>query len=363
MTYTVTQIAEALKAKAFGAVDLLVSRIAEPGEATEGDLALALNPKFAEGLESSKARVAMLWADADWESFGLEAAILVPRARYAMAGLTKMFDQGAGFAPGIHPSAVIDPSADLGENVSVGAFTIIEKGAKIGRDTVIGPQCYIGADVTIGANAHIKDHVTLAARVQIGDDFWCQPGARIGGDGFSFVTPEKSTVEEARQTLGAENSQKAQSWARIHSVGAVTIGNNVEVGANSTIDRGTIRDTRIGNGVKIDNLVQVGHNVTIGNDCLLCAQVGVAGSTQIGNNVVLGGQTGVGDNLVVGDNVITGGDTTVLSNIPSGRVMLGSPAMKMETQIEAYKGLRRLPRITKDVAALKIAVSKLTSKD
>ena len=138
----------------------------------------------------------------------------------------------------------------------------------------------------------------------------------------------------------------------------MTIGDDVEVGANSTVDYGTIRDTRIGNGTKIDNQVMIGHNVLIGNDCLLCGHVGIAGSTRIGNNVVLAGKTGVSDNIFIGDNVITGGGTVVLANIPAGRVMLGYPAMKMDTTMEVFKGFRRLRRLFDDVSELKKTVSK-----
>ncbi|MGH1465509.1 MAG: UDP-3-O-(3-hydroxymyristoyl)glucosamine N-acyltransferase [Cognatishimia sp.] len=363
MTYTVRDIAQALKANAFGAVDLLLDRVAEPIDAGPNDLALALNPKYADDIISSKARVAMLWDGADWEAMGLEAAIIVPGARFAMAGLTSMFDLGQGYHKGIHPSAVIHPDANLGENVSVGPLSIVEVGAQIGDNSVIGPQCYIGTDATIGQNAFLRDNVSIAARVTIGENFWCQPGARIGGDGFSYATVEKSNAEEARKSLGKSVGTRAQSWERIHSLGAVTIGDNVEVGSNATIDRGTIRDTRIGNGVKIDNLVMVAHNVTVGDNTLLCGLTGIAGSSQIGSNVVLAGQTGVGDNLKIGDNVITGGGTKLLSNVPAGRMMLGNPATKMDIQVESYKSLRRLPKFMKDMAALKKAVSKLSPND
>jgi len=204
----------------------------------------------------------------------------------------------------------------------------------------------------------LREGVKIAAKVKIGARFIAQPGVSIGGDGFSFVTAEVSAVERARETLGNQNNTSPQPWARIHSLGSVQIGDDVEIGSNSCVDRGTIRDTQIGNGVKIDNLTQIGHNVTIGNDCLICAQVGVAGSTRIGNNVVLGGQTGVSDNLFIGDRVITGGATKVLSNIPAGRVMLGYPAIKMDTHLEIYKALRRLPRALRDVAALQKAMFK-----
>ena len=190
-----------------------------------------------------------------------------------------------------------------------------------------------------------------------------QPGARVGSDGFSFVTPEKSNVETARESLGANVETSEQSWSRIHSLGAVTIRDDVEVGANSCVDSGTIRPTEIGNGTKLDNQVHVGHNVVIGRDCLLCGQVGIAGSVDIGNNVVLGGKVGVSDNVFIGDNVVAGGGSSILSNVPAGRAVLGYPAVKMDSHIESYKALRRLPRLMRDVAALKKAISKSDTSD
>ena len=139
-------------------------------------------------------------------------------------------------------------------------------------------------------------------------------------------------------------------WHRIHSLGGVEIGDEVEVGANSCVDAGTIRATRVGEGTKIDSLVQVGHNVVVGAHCLLCAQAGVAGSTVIGDRVVVGGKAGVADNLKVGHDVVLGGGTIVLSNVPAGRVMMGYPAVKMQSHIEGYKALRRLPRLIRDLS-------------
>ena len=358
MSHTIAQIAAALGAEAFGAVDILIDGVAEPAMAGPSDLALAMSPKYAAALVDGQARGAMLWPGADWRALGLEAAIIAPRPRFAMAGLSAMMDEGQGFGTGVHPSAVVDAGAVIGEGVQIGPLCVIASGAQIGAGTVIGPQCFVGADTVIGADSYLREGVKIGARVTIGARFIAQPGATIGGDGFSFVTPEVSAVERVRDTLGDQGDIKAQSYARIHSLGSVTIGDDVEVGANVCIDRGTVRDTRVGNGVKIDNLAQIGHNVEIGQDCLICAQVGIAGSSRIGNNVVLGGQTGISDNIFVGDNVITGGATKVLANVPAGRVMLGYPAMKMETHIETYKGLRRLSRLFRDVEALKKAVSK-----
>jgi UDP-3-O-[3-hydroxymyristoyl] glucosamine N-acyltransferase len=215
----------------------------------------------------------------------------------------------------------------------------------------------------IGSDAYIRDHVSIGARVRIGARFIAQPGARIGSDGFSFVTETTSTAEQARRSLDGTAEADAQSWHRIHSLGAVVIGNDVEVGANSAIDSGTIRATRIGDGTKLDNLVHIGHNALIGQDCLICGQVGLAGSVTLGNQVVLGGQVGVSDNLTIGDGVVAGGATAIRSNVPAGRAILGDPATKMDSQIEMYKTLRRLPRLAKDIAALKKAVFKPTSSD
>ncbi len=356
MTHTVKEIAAALGAEAFGATDITIARAAEPTDAGPEDLALAMTPEYAHRLAEGRAQVAMLWQGADWQAMGLRAAIIAPRPRYAMATLTKMLDVGQGYAKGIHPTAFVDPEAVLGADVSVGPMTVISAGARIGAGSVIGPQCFIGLDVTLGEGAYLREAVSIGARVRIGARFIAQPGARIGGDGFSFVTAEPSSVENVRKTLGDQGAAQAQPWTRIHSLGSVRIGDDVEIGMNATIDCGTIRDTVIGDRSKLDNQVHLGHNVVIGRDCLICGQVGIAGSAVIGNNVVLAGQCGVNDNIVVGDGVIAGGGTKLMSNVPAGRTMLGYPATRMDTQVESYKALRRLPRMIRDVAALKNAV-------
>ena len=294
---------------------------------------------------------------------GLKGAILPARPRFAMAGMTRLIDPGQGFAPGIHPSAVIDPAAQLGKDVSVGPLAVISAGAVIGDNTVIGPHSFVGADVQIGKDGYLREHVSIGARVRIGERVIIQPGARIGGDGFSFVTAEPSTVESARKTLGDQGEAQAQPWIRIHSLGAVTLGDDVEIGMGCTIDCGTIRDTSIGNNTKLDNQVHMGHNVTIGENCLICGQVGIAGSAVIGNNVVMAGQCGVNDNIFVGDGVIAGGGTKLMSNVPAGRTMLGYPATQMDKQVDMYKAIRRLPRLLRAVADLRKAVFKPGADD
>ncbi|KIN64992.1 UDP-3-O-acylglucosamine N-acyltransferase [Sulfitobacter noctilucicola] len=358
MSYTIAEIAKSLGAEAAGDTSLVIARAAEPQSAGQDDLALAIDPKYAEGLADGSARAAMLWPGADWQALGLKAAIFPARPRYAMSGMTRMLDQGQGFAKGVHPSAIIDPTAVLGDDVSVGPLAIVSAGARIGNGSVIGPHAFVGVDVVLGEQAYLREHVSIGARVTIGARCILQPGARIGGDGFSFVTAEPSTVESARKTLGDQGEASAQPWIRIHSLGSVTIGNDVEIGMGCTIDCGTIRNTTIGDDTKLDNQVHLGHNVSIGSNCLICGQVGIAGSARIGNNVVMAGQVGVNDNIFVGDGVIAGGGTKLMSNVPAGRTMLGYPATQMDKQVEQYKALRRLPRMLREVAELRKAVFK-----
>lgn len=358
MRFTVGQIAAALKAEVFGAANLVVTGAAEPALAGPDDLALAMNPEYAHGLAEGAARAAVVWDGADWQALGLEAAIVVPRPRYAMSGITSAMDPGPEIKGGISPMASVDPSAEIGENTAIGPMVVIGPRAKIGANARIASHVSIAEDAVIGDDALIHAGVRIGARVQIGDRFICQPGAVIGADGFSFVTPEESRVEEARKSLGTETEAVNASWTRIHSLGTVIIGDDVEIGANSCIDRGTIRATSIGDRTKLDNLVHVGHNVEVGRDTLLCGQVGIAGSTRIGDRVVLGGQVGVSDNIFVGDDVVAGGATKIMTKTPAGRVILGYPSMKMDTYVTAARNWRRLPKMIEDINALKKAVLK-----
>ena len=350
MAHSVKEIAAALGAEAFGAVDVEVDGAAEPQAAGPRDLALAMTPAYGEALARGHARAAVVWPGADWQALGLEAAIIAPRARLAMAGLTQMLDRPLPDG-GISPHAVVDPSAQIGKGVRIGAFTVIGPDVVIGNGTWIGDQVSIAGGVRIGEGCQIHPGTRLQRGVRIGARVILQPNVAIGGDGFSFVTAEPSNVELARETLGEAETTIPDdpTWHRIHSLGGVEIGDDVEVGSNSSIDAGTIRATRIGAGTKIDSLVQVGHNVIVGQHCLLCAQAGVAGSTVLGDRVVVGGKAGIADNLKVGDDVVLGGGSIVLSNVPAGRVMMGYPATKMQTHVDSYKALRRLPRLLRDL--------------
>ena len=359
MEYTVRQISQALGASFEGNAEIVVTGVSEPISSGLEDIALAMTHDYAEKLKDGSARVAILWEGADWQNYGLDAAIFAPRPRFALAGLSKIMDDRQSYEKGIHPNAFVHPSAKIGSNVAIGAFSYVAADAEIGDDSVLAPQVCIGAKAYVGSNALLKEGVKIGARVQIGARFIAQPGVVVASDGFSFVTEDVSGVENVRKTLGVQLDLAGdQTWTRIHSLGSVVIGDDVEIGANSCIDSGTIRPTRIGNGVKMDNLVHIGHNVVIGNDCLLCGQVGIAGSSRLGKNVVLAGQTGVNDNIFIGDNVIAGGASKIFTNVPAGRVILGYPAVKMQNHIDSYKALRRLPKLFKDIAELKKTVFK-----
>jgi UDP-3-O-[3-hydroxymyristoyl] glucosamine N-acyltransferase len=363
MPHSIRDIAAALGAQAEGDLDLTILRASEPASAGPQDLALAMDPRYADGIAKGRAQAAMLWPGADWRALGLKAAIFAPRGRLAMAGLSAMLDPGPAIAAGVHPLAVVDGTAQIGAGAAIGPFVVIAAGAVIGARARIASHVSIAEGAVIGDDALILQGARIGARVVIGQRFVCQPGAVIGADGFSFVTPEKSGVEEIRETLGQRDGIRPQSWTRIHSLGAVTIGDDVEIGANCAIDRGTVRDTTIGSGTKMDNLVHIGHNVSVGRDCLLCGQVGIAGSARIGDRVVLAGQCGVNDNIFVGDDVIAGGATKIFTNAPAGRVLLGYPAVKLETHVEINKALRRLPRLAARVAVIEKATSLLPDAD
>ena len=354
-TISLADIAEHIGGRCEGDGSIIVSGLSEPATATADQLAVAMDPRFLPALAEGQAIAAVLPEGQEWQALGLRGAIFVGRPRLAMAKLTSAFRNSTKVTAVVHTTAVIDPAAQIGQNCTIAAHVVIEAGAVIGDNATIGPGTWIGPGVQIGGDAQIAANVSICPGVAIGDAFVCHPGVTLGGDGFSFVTAGKSAVETVRETLGEAGETEPQSWIKIHSLGGVHIGDRVEVGANSSVDAGTIRPTRIGDGTKLDALVQVGHNAVVGRNCLLCAHVAVGGSAIVGDNSVLGGQVGVADNITLGDGVIAGGATKILSNVPAGRALLGYPAMKIETHVETYKALRRLPKLFSRVAGLEKA--------
>ncbi len=349
---TIGRIAQALGAEVVGDPTLQIDGAAEPASAGPRDLAIALAPNWADALRQGGSRAALLWPGADWSALGLKAAILAPRGRLAMAHLTGLLATQP-FPPGIHPAAVVDPTARLGADVGIGPLSVVGAGAELGDGVRIGPHVTVAPGSRIGPGSILHPGVRIGPRVSIGARAVLQPNAVIGADGFSFVTAEPSNVEMARETLGRVDvaAPADPRWHKIYSTGGVEIGDDVEVGAGSTIDAGTLRPTRIGDGTKIDNLVMIGHNSVVGRHCLLCGHVAMAGSVRLGDRVVLAGKAGISDNLSIGDDAVVSGGAGVASNVPPGRVVMGSPAFGLEQFVESYKAFRRLPRILRDRAA------------
>lgn len=350
MTYSIADLAGALGATFSGDGTVLVSGVAQPDVAGETDLALAMDPKFATSITSGSAQAAVLWEGADPSEFELKAAIFAPRSRYALAGLTTKFYEPPALNDGIHETALIDPTAEVSSDARIGPFTVIGPNVRIGPGARIYAHVAIADNSIIGRDALIYSGVRIGQNVKIGDRFVAQIGAAIGADGFSYVTPKPNSVEEAREQGLVSSETQNNAFVRIESLAGVTLGDDVEFGANSTIDRGTLIDTTIGRGTKVDNLVQIGHNVQIGEDCLLCGQAGIAGSAKLGDRIVLGGKAGVADHITIGSDVVVAGASALSSNVPSGRIMMGNPAMRMDLNVESYKALRRLPRLLKKLS-------------
>jgi UDP-3-O-[3-hydroxymyristoyl] glucosamine N-acyltransferase len=231
------------------------------------------------------------------------------------------------FEPGVHPTAVIGKDVVLGENVSVQPYVVIEDGARIGDSTVIGAHVYIGHRTAVGAGCKFYPHVTIRENITIGNQVVIHSGAVIGGDGFGY------------EFSGGRH-------VKILQTGTVQIDDHVEIGSNTTIDRARFGRTWIQEGTKIDNLVQIAHNVIIGKHSMIVSQAGISGSSRLGNYVTLAGQVGLVGHIEVGDKVIVAAQSGVSKNIPAGEVWFGSPAVPMQEQKEKIANINRLPKLS-----------------
>lgn len=359
----IADLAIALGAECHGDVSLLISSAVHPDDGGRANsIAMAMSPELVDLLKASKAKAAVVNEGMDWQSLGLEAAIVVKHSRAAMSIVTETFARPWGLETGIHPTAVISSSATLGKGAAIGPFVIVEDNVTIGSNAIIMGHCSIGANAVIGNNPLLHNGVRIGRDVAIGERVIIHQNAVVGADGFSYAKSELSAVETARASVNTETTTSDSPYSKIHSLGAVRLGHDVEIGANSTLDRGTLKDTSIGNGTKIDNLVQIGHNVEIGSDCLLCSQVGIAGSTTIGNHVVLGGKAGVADHIKIGDNVLIAGASGVAADVESNCIMGGAPAQKRDDAMKLQLSLRRLPRLINTVEKMKKQLSADKSK-
>ncbi|MEM6438461.1 MAG: UDP-3-O-(3-hydroxymyristoyl)glucosamine N-acyltransferase [Pseudomonadota bacterium] len=344
---TLGRLAEALGLDAEGDLGLPIRGAAHPAAAGPEDLAVATDRKHQRLLGEGGARAALLDADADREALGLAGALRAPRPRFALALLTETFARAPAPAEArVHPSAVIHPEARIAEDAWIGPFCVIGAGARIGPRARLLSHVCVGDRAVLGADVALHPGVRIGMDVRLGDRVAAHPNAVIGSDGFSYVTPEPGAVEAAK-SRGVSDVEGAAATvhARIHSLGAVEIGADVEIGAGATLDRGTLRDTVVGAGTKIDNLVQIAHNVRVGRDCLICAQAGVAGSAEIGDRVVLGGKAGVADHSVIGSDVLIAASSGLSGKVPPRTIMMGTPALPRDEFYRLTMALRRLPRI------------------
>jgi UDP-3-O-[3-hydroxymyristoyl] glucosamine N-acyltransferase len=356
---TLGEIADFVGGELRGDASVSITRIVHPAVAEESsDLAFVLSEKAAPLLSNGKIFNAIVPTGvAHSSSVNL---ILVSRPRLVLAKLTELFARPVHVTPGINHLTAIDPTARLGLNVAIGPF------CSVGPDSVIGDNCRLVSNVTVGANVVIGKNTLLHPGVRVGDR--CEIGSRvilqpnviIGGDGFAFVTREPGSVESVRQT--GEVKSFNHEVVRIHSIGNVVIEDDVEVGAGTCIDRGTLGETTVGKGTKLDNLVQVGHNVTIGENCLIVSQVGLGGSSKIGNRSVIGGQSGIPDHVTIGNDVVIHAGSGITSHVPDKSAMIGIPALPLKEFMDREVRMRRVPNLIRDLKQqLDAVMAKLNS--
>jgi len=343
-------VAQALSAHVRGDGTLEVTRVVHPADAAgPGDLALAMSKEASAALAGCRA-VAVIVADETAVQAGQFNAIIVNAdERAVLSVVSALFDRGPALSEGIHPSAVIAPDAVIADGVSVGPCSVVGSGSRIGAGSRILPNATVGHGVTIGADCLIYSGVRLGDGVVLGDGVIVHHNASIGSDGFSFIPARRPSAPGERGGFPT----------RIHSLGHIVIGEAVEIGAGTTIDRATLRETRIGPGTKIDNLVQIGHNVTIGEGCLICGMVGISGSVKIGDRVMISGGVGIADHVTVGSDSAIAAGSGVASNVAAGTIVSGYPAMPHERSVRNFMYLSRQQALHKKVADLQSRIEAL----
>ncbi len=318
------------------AQDVVIDKVAPPKLADENTLALAMNEDEIENMSSSKARAVLVPLGVNLDGI---STIEVERPRLAFMKLLNVFYIAPDTPREIHKTAVIDQSAKLGKNVSIGANVVISKGVEIGDNTAIMANCYIGKNAKIGSDCLLHPGVNIGDFVKVGSRCIFHHGVSLGADGFSFVTESPNNIEQAREQGAIKETNKNVKVFKIPSLGSVSIGDDVEIGANTTIDRGTIEDTTVGSQTKIDNLVMIGHNCKIGNACTIVSQVGIAGSCTIGDRVVIAGQAGLKDHVDIGSDSIILAKAGVTKSFPAKSVIMGAPAVLRKDFIKRLKYL------------------------
>jgi UDP-3-O-[3-hydroxymyristoyl] glucosamine N-acyltransferase len=346
----INAIARELDAKLDGDGAIEIDRLVHPDRASRpSDLALAMGGDAEAALTRTKARAVVVAGAKPAPERDFAAVLTVKEPRMALARLTALFDPGPAQGEGIHPSAVISADAEVGSDVSIGPFVVVGPRSHIGAGSVILSHVTIGGEVTIGAGGLIHPGVRIGDRVRIGERAILHPNVCIGIDGFSFAPDMTSPVA----------FKPGLVLTRIHSLGTVEIGDDVEIGAATTIDRATIEATRVGKGTKIDNHVHIGHNVTIGEACIVCGMAGISGSVKIGDRVRLAGGVGIADHVTIGDEAVVAAGSGVGSNVAPGSFVSGVPAQPHNKTAEQFLYLGRQKRLHGKVDELGTRLSAL----
>ncbi len=342
MKISIEKIANIIQAQIFGDSSIFISGVNSIEEATFSDITFAIDNRFISHIEASCAGAIIIPDSMELDkTLGTKTVFLKTKDPKR-----SFFDLVALFHPPLTPAIGIHPNAVLGRDVSVGNQTVIEAGAIIGDSVVIGsnvhiwPHVFIGSGTQIGSHSTIKPNVTIMERTQIGSDVLIHSGSVIGSDGFGFT-------------------QSSEGHEKIVHTGFVQIDDHVEIGACNTIDRGTLGKTHIGNGVKTDNLVHIAHNVKVGDNTLIVAQVGIAGSTQLGKNVIVAGKAGISGHLKIGDNSIIGPYAGVHSNVENGKIVSGIPQMPHERWRKVVGIISRLPEMRKKLFSVEKRLKEL----
>ncbi|ADE16543.1 UDP-3-O-(3-hydroxymyristoyl) glucosamine N-acyltransferase [Nitrosococcus halophilus Nc 4] len=314
--------------------ETLIRGVAPLDQAQADDLSFYTNRKYISRARLSKAAAFVVGAD-DREQFPGHPLLISDNPYRDFARVVdKWFNRPYRPAPGVHPTAIVGEGVQIAEGCSIGAYCVIENGATIKAHTVLFPFCYVGAKATLGEHCLLYPRVTLLERVSIGHRVILHSGVIIGGDGFGFAPDPQ------------------QGYFKVPQVGRVEIADDVEVQCNTAIDRGALGATRIGRGTKIDNLVQIGHNVEIGEHSIIVSQVGISGSTKIGNWVTLAGQVGLVGHIQVGDGAIVTAQSGVAKDVPPKAIVTGSPAQPMIENRRALAEMNRLSSLRKKVHEL-----------
>lgn len=340
MEFTAKQIADFINGKVEGDANAAVNTFAKIEEGVPGALSFLSNPKYTHYIYSTKSSIVLVNNDVVLEEPVHTTLIRVDNAYECIAKLLQLYQASMPVKKGIDPLAFVSPTAKVGEDCYVGAFAYIGDNAVLGNGTQVFPHAYIGDNVKVGAKCLIKPNVTVYHECVIGDNVTIHAGSVIGADGFGF----------------APNSD---GYDKIPQIGIVTIEDNVEIGANTCVDRSTMGSTIVRKGVKLDNLVQVAHNVEIGENTVMSAQVGIAGSTKIGAWCMFGGQVGIAGHSTIGDKTFLGAQSGVPGNIKGNETLIGTPPMEPKAYFKSQAIFRRLPELYKQVASLQKQLDEL----